>query len=68
MKPGYIENPVAEFAKRLRKKIKQNSGYCLNKEKGIKDNKCPCLAFREGGECVCGLYIKDPSEMLFWDD
>lgn len=59
MKEGYMINPVTEFAKGLKKKIKSNSGYCLNKPKGDKDNKCPCREFRETGNCDCGLYIKD---------
>ena len=59
MKEGYIENPVNEFVKGLKKRIKANSGYCLNKPKGIKDNKCPCKEFRETGNCDCGMYIKD---------
>ena len=59
MREGYIENPVTEFVKGLKKRIKANSGYCLNKPKGSKDNKCPCLDFKETGNCECGLYIRD---------
>lgn len=59
MKSGYIVNPVTEFTKGLKKRIKSNGGYCLNKPKGNKDNKCPCREFRETGACECGMYIKD---------
>lgn len=59
MREGYIENPVTEFVKGLKKRIKANSGYCLNKPKGSKDNKCPCRDFKETGNCECGLYIRD---------
>lgn len=61
MKDGYMINPVNEFVKGLKKRIKSNSGYCLNKPKGAKDNKCPCREFKETGNCECGLYIKDPT-------
>ena len=59
MRDGYMINPVTEFVRGLKKRIKSNSGYCLNKPKGIKDNKCPCREFKESGNCECGLYIMD---------
>ena len=64
MKPGFLLNPDDTFAKGLRKRIKQNNGYCLNKPKGVADNKCPCKTFRETGSCDCGLYIKDPTYII----
>lgn len=39
-----ILNPDEEFVRNLKKRIKSNGGYCLNKEKNTKDNKCPCQA------------------------
>lgn len=63
MKPGFFVNPDDTFVKGLKKRIKQNNGYCLNKDKAP-ENKCPCTAFRENGECDCGLYIKDPTYII----
>lgn len=62
---GSMVNPDDEFVHNLKKRIKDNSGYCLNKAKGVSENKCPCQAFRETGECDCGLYIKDLFEEEF---
>lgn len=56
-----MENPDSEFVKNLKKKIKANSGYCLNKEKGNPDHKCPCKEYRENGNCECGRYIVLPT-------
>lgn len=57
-----IKNPDTEFVKNLKKRIKDNSKYCLNKPKGNPDNKCPCKDFRENGICDCGMYINVPDE------
>lgn len=51
-------NPDTDFVKNLKKKIKSNSKYCLNKEKGNPDNKCICRDMRERGICECGLYYR----------
>ena len=64
MKPGFFINPDDVFVKGHKKRIKQNNGYCLSKKERIPDNKCPCKAFRENGECDCGLYIKDPTYII----
>lgn len=68
MKDGYILNPDEEFVRNLKKRIKSNGGYCLNKEKNTKDNKCPCLAFEEKGVCDCGLYICSYFDEPQWDN
>ena len=62
---GSMVNPDEEFVRNLKKRIKDNSGYCLNKPKGLASNKCPCDAFRNTGECDCGLYIHDLFEEEF---
>lgn len=64
MKPGFFVNPDDTFVKNLRKRIKQNNGYCLNKRDRNPDNKCPCKEFRENGSCDCGLYIQDPTYII----
>ena len=64
MKPGFFINPDDTFVKGHKKRIKQNNGYCLSKREKTPDTKCPCKAFRETGECDCGLYIKDPTYII----
>lgn len=46
----------------IRKKLKENDGYCPCKLIKTPDTKCMCKEFREappGEECHCGLYIKE---------
>ena len=52
-----------ELVQEIRKKIKENNGYCPCKIGKNDDTKCPCKEFREmnEGECHCGLYIKTKS-------
>lgn len=64
MKPGFLINPDDVFVKSLKKRIKQNNGYCLNKPDKSPDTKCPCKEFRDEGECACGLYFKDPTYII----
>ena len=64
MKHKTIVNPDSEFVKKLKKRIKDNSGYCPCQLEKSKDTKCPCLDFRETGNCCCGLYIKIPEEIF----
>lgn len=64
MKQGFLINPDDTFVRGLKKRIKQNNGYCLNKRDRIPDNKCPCLEFRETGDCDCGLYFRDPTYII----
>lgn len=61
-----ILNPDDEFVKNLKKRIKDNGKYCLNKPKGNNDNKCPCKEYRETGDCACGMYIEDPNDNDKW--
>ena len=53
-----IKNPDEVFVRNLRKRIKNNNGYCPCKLERNPDNKCPCKDFREGRGCDCGLYIE----------
>lgn len=55
-----IKNPDTEFVKNLRKRIKDNGGYCPCRPDKIPENKCLCEAYRTTGECICGLFIKVP--------
>ena len=55
-----IKNPDQEFVKNLKRRIKDNGGYCPCRPSKIPENKCPCSAYREDGECICGLFIRVP--------
>lgn len=50
-----------ELVQEIRKKLKENNGYCPCKIEKIDDTKCMCNEFREqeSGECHCGLYVKE---------
>ena len=50
-----------EVVEEVRKKLKENFGYCPCKLFKNEDTKCICKEFREQtelGECHCGLYVK----------
>ena len=50
-----------EFAREVRRKIKENDGYCPCKLEKNDDTRCICKEFveqEELGACGCGLYIK----------
>lgn len=50
-----------ELVAEIKKKLKENDGYCPCRLTKNEDTKCPCKEFREQdvhGECHCGLYIK----------
>lgn len=52
-------NPDKEFVSVLRKRIRQNNGYCPCKLERVPENKCPCEDLRNNGECECALYVKE---------
>lgn len=51
-----------ELVEEIRKKIKENGGYCPCRLEQTEDTRCICKEFRdqierrENGECHCGLY------------
>lgn len=55
-------NPDVDLVKEIKKKLKENSGYCPCRLDKTKDTKCMCKEFRdqisrnEQGYCYCGLY------------
>lgn len=58
-----IQTPDKEYAAEVKKRLKENNGYCpCQLEKNI-DTKCQCKIFREQiannepGACHCGLWI-----------
>lgn len=51
-----------ELVQEIRKKLKENDGYCPCRIERTEDTKCMCKEFREqkeNGECHCGLFVKD---------
>lgn len=56
-------NPDKNKADDIKKKIKDNGGYCPCSLKKTEETRCMCKNFRdriekcEYGECNCGLYI-----------
>jgi len=58
MSPGFILNPIDEFVESIRKRVRDNGGYCLYAEKGDKKNKCPKCC-KKADSCPCGMYIKE---------
>lgn len=56
-----IINPDKEYVSEMRRRLKDNSGYCPCALQKNKDTKCMCKEFREmeEGACHCGLYIKE---------
>ena len=55
------KNPDTDHVKEVKKKIKDNNGYCPCSLVKTEDTKCMCKEFRdmEEGMCSCGLYIKE---------
>lgn len=55
-------NPDKETVIDIRKRLKDNNGYCPCSLVKTPDTKCMCKDFREqetSGMCHCGLYIKE---------
>lgn len=55
-------NPDKETVIDIRKRLKDNNGYCPCSLIKTPDTKCMCKDFREqetSGMCHCGLYIKE---------
>lgn len=55
-------NPDNSIVEDVRKRLKDNDGYCPCRLVKNKDTKCMCKEFVEqttSGECHCGLYIKE---------
>ena len=54
-------NSNKEMVEVIRKKVKENDGYCPCKIEKTPETKCMCKEFLETveqGECHCGLYVK----------
>lgn len=53
-------NPDKEYVALIRKKLKDNDGYCPCRLTKTPETKCICKEFleQEEGTCHCGLYTK----------
>ena len=54
-------NPDKTIVENIRRKLKENDGYCPCRLKKTPETKCMCKEFieQDAGECHCGLYIKE---------
>ena len=50
-------NPNKEIVQEVREGLKAKGGYCPCRIGETEDNICPCVPFREEGDCVCQLYV-----------
>ena len=60
-----IKNPDTEYVAEMKKKLKENSGYCPCSILRNADTKCMCKEFREQqtpGLCHCGRFEKKEGE------
>lgn len=53
-----IENPDCRVVDAIRKRLIVNNGYCPCTPHKDDDHICPCLKFRDYGECCCSLYVR----------
>ncbi len=58
-----IQNPDTEYVRDIKKRLKENGGYCPCQLVRNEDTRCRCKAFREQiaagepGACHCGLWF-----------
>ena len=60
MEMRIIKNTDKDYLRELKKRIKDNNGYCPTQMEKNPDTKCPCKYHRETGDCYCGLWIRVP--------
>lgn len=59
------QNPDKEYAAEIKRKLKENGGYCPCSLLKTEDTKCRCKEFREQiernehGYCHCGLWYAE---------
>lgn len=59
------QNPDTEYVQEIKKRIKDNGGYCPCRLIKAPETKCMCKDFTdacdrgEEGMCMCGLYIAE---------
>ena len=60
MKTKIVLNDDKDLVEEIRKRLKENEGYCPCRISKTADTKCMCKEFRDApeGECHCGLYQK----------
>ena len=56
--------PDEEYAAEIKRKLKDNGGYCPCSLVKNEDTRCMCKGFREmdEGVCHCGLFLKTKIE------
>lgn len=61
MKSGFMINPIEEHVEYVKRRVRDNGGYCIYAEKGDKKNKCPKHC-KNSDNCPCGMYIPMTSD------
>lgn len=61
--PATVINPSNKHVQKIVRKLENNDGYCPSVEGAstlrATIHMCPCLNYRETGNCKCGLYIPE---------
>ena len=55
---GMKINPDKIYVEMMLEAIRHNEGHCPCQVDKNEDTMCPCKAFREKNECLCGLYVE----------
>lgn len=64
MKQGFELNPVEEFVYEIKRRIRDNNGYCIEADEKCKQNKCPKYC-KNMNDCPCGLYIRSNDQAVY---
>ena len=51
-------NSDRNFVEMMVEAIRNNEGHCPCQVDKNEDTVCPCKAYREKNECLCGLYVE----------
>ena len=46
----------------------KNGGFCPCQPSHDRDTMCPCKNYRQNGDCICGLFVKVPQEVVTNND
>ena len=69
IKNGYTLNPDSDHVREILKSLaimneKFGKRYCPCRPIRSDENVCPCVPFKEEGDCVCKLYVKGHYERV----
>ena len=61
---GDMFSPNAKAREQLLMALLKSGGFCPCQVKKDRDTMCPCKNYRQKGECICGLFVKVPQEVV----